>query len=146
VRIRVCGICRKDDSLLLVNHAGLAEGSFWAPPGGGVEFGTSVEANLVREYKEETGLEVEPGEFLFATEFLKPPLHAIELFFTVTIKGGLLVRGTDPEMEGTVQIIKEVRFMKFTDIDALSEKARHGALLLAGGSAKVHTLKGYFRI
>lgn len=130
----------------MVNHAGLGPDSFWAPPGGGVELGISSEENLMREFKEETGLEIEPGAFLFATEFVRLPLHAIELFFAVTIKGGSPIKGIDPEMAGTNQIIKEVRFMTFGDIDALPEGARHGAFRLVEGSAGIGTLNGYFRI
>jgi 8-oxo-dGTP pyrophosphatase MutT (NUDIX family) len=42
VRLRVCGICINNDGILLVNHRGLTQGDFWAPPGGGINFGETA--------------------------------------------------------------------------------------------------------
>ena len=64
VRIRVCGLCWQDDSLLLIKH-GMGPGGFWAPPGGGVELNEPLEVTLRREFLEETGLDVIPGKFIF---------------------------------------------------------------------------------
>ena len=81
LRVRVCGICLEKNSILVVCHRGLINGKdFWAPPGGGLVFGESVREGLKREIWEETGLEVKTGRFLFFNEFLRPPLHALELF------------------------------------------------------------------
>lgn len=146
VRVRACGICCIDNQLLMVNHSGLTESSFWAPPGGGVDFGVSVQDTLVREFQEETGLLVEPGLFLFATERVRLPLHAIELFFSVQVVGGTLRVGHDPEMGSARQIITEVRFMTFEAIDALPAEQKHGALGLPPGSGRIKELNGYFRI
>ncbi len=146
VRIRVCGICQTAGHLLLINHSGLVDGAFWAPPGGGMEFGHSAEENLIREFKEETGLEVEVGAFRFVTEFAVPPLHAIELFFYVTVKGGTLKAGHDPEMGSAKQLIQEVRFMTYQEIDALPLSSKHGAFGLSVGSGRIGELNGYFRI
>lgn len=145
-RVRVCGICIEEDKVLLVNHAGLAKGDFWAPPGGGIEPGISAQNNLKREFKEETGLDVEVGAFLFATEYIQAPLHAVELFFAVTRKGGLLGVGSDPEMESGGQIIKDVRFMTFRDVDALGRNEKHGAFQLCSASGKIKELNGYHTI
>jgi 8-oxo-dGTP diphosphatase len=105
VRIRVCGLCWQDDSLLLVMHR-MTSGNFWGPPGGGVEFGELLENALKREILEETGLQVDIGKFLFGCEFIKHPLHAVELFFEVKKTGGMLKKGDDPEF----QIIEKVQF------------------------------------
>lgn len=146
VRVRICGICQVEDRLLLINHSGLTDGSFWAPPGGGMDFGHSAQENLVREFMEETGLEVEVGSLLFVTELVRLPLHAVELFFSVTLKGGTLKAGHDPEMGTAQQLIQEARFMTFQEIDALPLAAKHGAFGLAVGSGRIRELNGYFRI
>src|SRR5687768_3957449 len=96
VRLRACDICWRENALLLVNHSGVTAAPFWAPPGGGVEFGESVDACLKKEFLEETGLEISTGKFLFACEFIHEPLHAIELFFSVSVVGGFLKKGNDP--------------------------------------------------
>ena len=142
VRIRVCGVCWGDDSLLMVNHRGIMPGHFWAPPGGGVAFGESVDDCLRREFLEETGLEVHVGQFLFACEFIRDPLHAIELFFEVGISGGALQKGDDPEFP----TIEDVRFMSIEEISALADEHRHGIFRIIPSPGDLKTLTGFFRI
>src|SRR5690554_3734995 len=96
VRVRSCGICVKDDAILLVRHHGLGnKGTLWIPPGGGVELGERAIDALRREFREETGLNIEVGSFLFVNEFIESPLHAIELFFEVKVLNGTLISGID---------------------------------------------------
>lgn len=142
VRVRVCGVCWRDDSLLMVNHKGIMPGHFWAPPGGGVALGESVHDCLRREFTEETGLDVRVGRFLFACEFIRDPLHAIELFFEVSISGGVLQKGDDPEFP----TIDEVRFMSVAEISLLSDEHRHGIFRLIPSPGDLKTLNGFFRI
>ena len=65
VRIRVCGLCWQADSLLMVNHSSLTNGDFWAFPGGGVEFGQTLDENLKREFMDETNLSIKTCSILF---------------------------------------------------------------------------------
>ena len=82
LRLRVCGLYREADQLLMVRHRSIGPtDTFWCPPGGGSQFGETATEALVREFLEETGLEVEIGNMLFVNEFMQPPLHALELFF-----------------------------------------------------------------
>jgi 8-oxo-dGTP diphosphatase len=118
LRVRVSGIEISGNSILLINHHGIGElGSLWAPPGGGLEYGETMEQALVREFKEETGLDIIMKEFLFINEFLSPPLHAIELFFRVEAKEGCLTKGTDPEMTEHLQLIQDIRYWSFEKIN-----------------------------
>ncbi|MFN6944364.1 MAG: NUDIX domain-containing protein [Cytophagaceae bacterium] len=129
LRVRVSGICSIDDEILLVNHHSLGEmGTLWAPPGGGIDFGESAEDTLIREFKEETGLNIEVTRFLFIHEFIQMPLHAIELFFEVKIVDGKLQKGLDPEMKKELQIINEVRFLEYTSIKNQDPKLYHNIL------------------
>ena len=117
LRVRVCGICIENDQILLLSHRGIGNtDTFWCPPGGGVQFEETTHEALQREFIEETGLEVTIGDLLFVNEFMKPPLHALELFFEVKITGGRLRLGIDPEMTADSQIIQEVRWMYFEEI------------------------------
>ncbi len=124
LRIRASGICIDDDGVLLVKHQMPNSTNFWSPPGGGVEFGESTNDCLVREFREETGLIIEPKEFLFITEFIAPPLHAIELFFSVEKIGGQLAHGVDPELKD--QIIKEVKFIPWSELQSWNRASLHG--------------------
>jgi len=130
LRLRVCGILEEDDKILLVRHSSIGrKGILWAPPGGGMKFGTSAEENLIREFKEETGLDISVMDFLFVHEFLSPPLHAMEFFFRVKKVGGSLMLGHDPEMPQENQIIREIRFVSKQEIVSMDPETVHNALL-----------------
>lgn len=128
IRVRVCGICVQDDKILLVNHSGMNEsGEFWSPPGGGLEFGESIEDCLKREFLEETNTVISVGKFLKINEFLKPPLHAIELYYEVKIESGNIKKGFDPEME--YQIIEDIQWLSFEEVLGKEEGNFSGALV-----------------
>src|ERR1041385_7185450 len=145
IRIRICGLCIVDEKLLLVNHSSITETNFWAPPGGGLNFGESATDCLKREFLEETGLIVEVGNFLFTCELIKHPLHAVELFFKVNPLTTQLTVGKDPEV-GSPDIIKEVRFKSFEEIQAIPPNEIHGIFSFADHPSKVELLRGYFRL
>ncbi len=146
IRSRVCGLCLKDNQLLLVNHHGLYNHDFWAPPGGGMEFGQPAASNLEREFIEETGLTVHVGEFHFVCEFIQPPLHALELFFKVTATHGEPIVGKDPEMGQKTQIIRQVKYLSESEINDIPETHKHGLFRVAKSMEKIMTLRGYFKI
>lgn len=142
VRVRACGVCWKNESLLMVNHDSITPTNFWAPPGGGVEFGQSIEASLKKEFIEETGLNITPGQFLFGCEFIQQPIHSIELFYEVKVISGHLRIGSDPE----IQIIRDVRFLTPDEILGMPPSELHGIFRLVGSPADLKNLRGFFRI
>jgi 8-oxo-dGTP diphosphatase len=146
VRLRVCGLCWEKDQLLMVNHIGITSESFWAPPGGGVEFNQTAQESLIREFEEETNLMVTIGQFKFACEFINKPLHAVELFFEVFKVGGKLRLGKDPESEAHRQILKEVRWLSFNQIQAIPKNERHGIFKLVQSIQGLKSLNGFYRI
>ena len=128
LRLRVCGICVQSGRVLLINHSGMNEsGEFWSPPGGGLEFGESIEDCLKREFLEETNTIISVGRFLTVREFLKPPIHAIELYYEVKIESGNIKKGFDPEMD--YQIIKDIQWMSFAEVLGKGEGRFAGALV-----------------
>lgn len=146
LRLRVCGICTEGNRLLLVKHRGLGPlGELWLPPGGEVEWGQSVPENLAREFREETGLQVDVKEFLFIHEHLKDPFHAVELFFKVQKTGGVLQTGTDPELPHNHQLIEEVRYFSFPELKALGSQRIHAMLQNLSSLDELHNAKGYFK-
>lgn len=143
VRVRAVGLCRDEQGrFLLVNHAGLTDGDFWAPPGGGVDFGEPMEAVLIREFQEETGLQISAGKFLFGCEVIRPPLHAVELFFEVRIEGGKLQVGHDPELN----IIQGVAFKSWPEITALGSKHCHVIFSIVQHPEELYRMTGIQRL
>lgn len=144
LRMRVCGICIADNRILMVRHRLVGpENVFWSPPGGGMQFGESAPAALVREFYEETGLTAEAGDMLFVNEFIAPPLHAVELFFRVENVSGNLRTGHDPEFSAGNQIIQDVRFMDMSEIKALPETRVHGIFKDCETLNELVSLRGY---
>jgi 8-oxo-dGTP diphosphatase len=141
VRIRVCGLCWHEDALLMVKHK-MGNQDFWAPPGGGVEFGEPLAEALRREIAEETGLTVLPGKFLFGCEFIQKPLHAVELFFEVQKIAGALKNGNDPEMP----IIEMVKFLSPGEIQTIPTGFLHGIFKIAGNVNKLRQMTGFYSI
>lgn len=124
IRVRVCGICVEDDKVLMIGHKAIVgEGIFWCPPGGGIDENETLEEGIIREFREETGLNVEVEKFLFINEFIKNPLHGVEAFFLVKILSGELSVGYDPEMP--LQIIDNIAWMSLHEIKKLPETAKH---------------------
>ena len=142
VRLRVCGLLWAKDRLLMANHRGLSRQDFWSPPGGGVEFGETVEMALKREFLEETGLTIEVGRFRFGCELVKPPLHAIELFYDVTHANGDLIHGHDPEL----QIIEEVTYRDFPGLAKIPADQKHGIFNIATTPEAFERLHGFYTL
>lgn len=151
VRVRVCGLCWRDGKLLLVNLRGITAGNFWSPPGGGLEFGETATEALMREFREETHVDVLPGQFRFACEYIHRPsaeagLHAIELFFDAAYVQGEARKGTDPESEADPQLIAGVAYMTIEEILNLPAEERHGVFRLIRSAADLKSLSGFHRI
>ena len=90
---RCAGAVVRDTSgrVLLVLRANEPSRGMWSIPGGRIEPGESARAAAVREVREETGLDVEVGELLYAAE-IGP--YYIEDFAAVLV-GGTLAAGDD---------------------------------------------------
>lgn len=146
LRMRACGICTNETGILLINHLGLTKGDFWSPPGGGIEFGETAEECVVREFKEETSLNVKVEKFLFACELIRTPLHTIELFFEIDSFDGKPMLGQDPEIENSEQFIKSVKFMTWHEVKSCPSSSLHGIFKILNTPSKIKNLSGYFKI
>ena len=83
-RIRVAGILIEDDKILLIQHQ-KNDKKYWLIPGGGNDWGESTKEAVIREYKEETNLDIKVDKFLFFSETISPDKsrHVLNLFYRV---------------------------------------------------------------
>lgn len=121
LRLRACGILVEHGTVLMVELRSPVTGEWvWTPPGGGVQFGDTIAATIEREFREETGLQVKTGEFLFRNELIENDFHAVEIFHIVKRTGGELQMGTDPERPEDEQLIRDLRFIKTEDLKTMN--------------------------
>lgn len=83
-RIRVAGILIEDNKILLIQHHKNNK-KYWLIPGGGNDWGETTKKALIREYKEETNMDIEVDEFLFFSETISPDKkrHVLNLFYKI---------------------------------------------------------------
>jgi len=99
IRIRIAGIYIENGKILLVKHR-KNNREYYLLPGGGQHTGEKAPQTLVREWKEELGLDIVPGEFLFLGESIPPDIesrkHVYQMVFSVTsISGEIVLHGDE---------------------------------------------------
>ena len=72
ITVRVYGVLIDPGYGLLVSDEYIRGDYFTKLPGGGLEFGEGTRDCLVREFKEETGLDVTVGDHIYTTDFYQP--------------------------------------------------------------------------
>jgi 8-oxo-dGTP diphosphatase len=102
-RLAVRALILQQDRLLLVNAYPGGLSDLWCAPGGGVNPGTSMPENLMREVMEETGLTITVGAPALVNEFHDPKsgFHQVDIFFRCTIIAGA-IDGAWQDPEGVV--------------------------------------------
>lgn len=90
VRLAVRAVLVHENRLLMVNAFPGDQSDLWCAPGGGVDRGSSLPDNLVRELHEETGLSIKVGAPCLVNEFHNPEdgFHQVEVFFRCRWIGG----------------------------------------------------------
>ena len=126
VRLRACGILLQDERILLVKHR-IDDYDLWSPPGGGIEFGEPIGECLAREFIEETGLKMKVGKFLFITEHLDLPLHAVEIFYQVHTDQLNVRLGREPEVLND-NILRDIGFLSGDDMQRIPPQELHSVL------------------
>lgn len=82
-RLAVRAIIMHQNRLLLVNAWPAGKSDLMCAPGGGVERGSSLPDNLIREVHEETGLHITVGAPCLVNEFHDPTgsFHQVDVYF-----------------------------------------------------------------
>ncbi|MEU5330842.1 NUDIX hydrolase [Streptomyces parvus] len=122
-RLAAYGIVRRDDSVLLVRIGPKSVDDYkkWMLPGGGVEHGEHPQVTVVREFKEETGYDVEVVRLLDVDaehRRLSGPLdfHAVFALYEVAIVGGTF----NPSGHGGVDTCAWISLAELPDLPLLA--------------------------
>ena len=116
-RVRVCGLLVEDASILLAQiHSPITKSLVWIPPGGGLQFGETMKECLIREFQEETNLQIDVRSLIHINELVADPYHALEFYFEVAKTGGELALGSDPEMSEDKQLLKGLKWMSVPEL------------------------------
>jgi 8-oxo-dGTP diphosphatase len=101
VTIRVSVLIVEDEKILLVKHR-KNNREYWVLPGGRLEYGETFVDCAIREMKEETGLDIEPGKFLFLSEAIAPDLsrHIVNVYLKAKRIGGVMRLGDERILAG----------------------------------------------
>lgn len=115
VVVGIGGVCRRDGRVLLVRRGKEPFRGRWTIPGGTLEFGERIAQALIREMKEETGLDVAVGDLAGITEAIDPggEYHFVLFDYFVSIVGGDLVAGDDVTEAGWFSL-EQVRELEAT--------------------------------
>jgi ADP-ribose pyrophosphatase YjhB (NUDIX family) len=111
--VRVTGVLIEDDRVLLVEQD-VTESRRWSLPGGALEFGETLEGCLLREIKEETGLDVSVNGLLYVCDRILESGHVVHITLSASVKCGVLQTGHGAEFAAG-----KIRSVKWVPIDEL---------------------------
>lgn len=115
----------RDNRLLLVRGDG--DGRFWTLPGGRMDLGEGIEACVIREAYEETGLRVSVGPLFAVSEFYDEAeaFHIVQMIFHAAVEEGELqqdwIDQGGPVQEARFFTAQEVRDLPVVFPDFLRE-------------------------
>jgi ADP-ribose pyrophosphatase YjhB (NUDIX family) len=100
LKVRATAVLIEDGNLLLVEQKVTQSlERTWSLPGGTLEFGETLEACLIREVHEETGLHVAIERLLYVCDRIADGWHIVHITFAVKRIGGHLHTGLEPEAD-----------------------------------------------
>jgi len=103
-RISAGAIVIQEDQVLLVRYDGAGGRSYLVGPGGGVLGNESIHQTVVREVREETGLEVRPQKVLFVEDLLSRRHRILKIWFLCNLIGGRLTNTQGALEEGITDV------------------------------------------
>jgi ADP-ribose pyrophosphatase YjhB (NUDIX family) len=121
----VTGVVIEDSKILLLNQD--ASDRSWSLPGGKLEDGETLADALVREMKEETGLDVEPGRLLYVCDNL--PAQVVHMTFEARRTGGTV---GDIAADADTTPIRGVEFVPLSRLPEVGFSDRFTELAIAG--------------
>ncbi|HEX3031973.1 MAG TPA: NUDIX hydrolase [Bacillota bacterium] len=117
--VGVAGILLQEGKILLGRRKQGYAGK-WCIPCGYVEWDEPLEQALIREFREETGLEVVPHQLFAAkSNFHDPNSHTVGIWYMVKVIGGTLQAGDDLDQVGFFSLDQEPELAFPTDREVI---------------------------
>lgn len=128
--VTVDGIILFDDKIVLIKRRKEPFRGFWALPGGFIEYGEKAEEAVIREVKEETGLDVKIEKLVgvYSDPRRDPRGHTVSICYLCKVVGGELRASSDAA---------EVRIFDLKDLSSLKLAFDHAQMLKDAGLLKV---------
>ncbi|MDF1728741.1 MAG: NUDIX domain-containing protein [Sulfitobacter sp.] len=135
-RLAVRAVLVHEDRLLMVNAYPEGQSDLMCAPGGGVERGSSLPDNLVREVFEECGLRIEVGAPCLVNEFHDPEgsFHQVDIYFRCSLVGSARL---DPDWEDRERIVTRRRWLTRAALKAVPHKPDSLAEVAFGGPGAI---------
>ena len=121
-RVTVDAVIIKNNSIILIRRKNEPFKNFWALPGGFVEYNETVEHAVIREAREETGLDVKVVKLIgvYSEPERDPRGHTVSVVFLCSVVGGDLKADTDA---------RDVRKFNINSLDDLKLAFDHDRIL-----------------
>ncbi len=103
-RISAGAIVIEEDRILLVKYDGAGGRSYLVGPGGAVFGNESMHETVVREVREETGLEVHPEKILFVEDLFSRRYRILKIWFLCHFIGGQITNTQEALEEGISEV------------------------------------------
>lgn len=128
----------KENKLLLVSN----EGKFWYTPGGRLNANETLSECVVREVKEETGIDVQASEVVSVYDFFdkKDSIHKVEVYFTTKIKSDVIPKNWE-DKDGPVKVVKFFSQEELKNMDNIAPSFLKNGMWLKDYTEKVY--EGY---
>ncbi len=114
--VGVGGVIWKGDSVLLIRRGREPRLGQWSLPGGAQELGETLAQALVREVREEAGIEIEPGPLIDVIDSIERDADAVRYHWTLVDFSGRWKSG-DPAPGGDAL---EARWFALAEITGLA--------------------------
>ncbi len=120
-RVTVGAIIHKKGKVLLVKRGTEPFKDYWAIPGGHIDFGETAEQAVIREAKEETGLDIKPRFFRYFDEIIDDyDWHSVVLMFSCDFSGKISFDKKE---------ITDLKWFSYGEIKDLKMAFRHCEIL-----------------
>lgn len=125
----------KENKLLLVSN----EGDFWYTPGGRLNANETLSDCIVREVKEETGIDIQASEIISVYDFFdrKNNIHKVEVYFITKIKSDIIPKNWK-DADGPVKFVRFFSHEELKDMNNIAPGFLKNAMWLKDNPGKVY--------